>query len=129
MTQDLPSNPEEYDAWYRGRKPDPRAEAVQFEAWMEEYGLSENQLSKRIGRPRAYIQQRRALLRASPALVAAWETQQITWTHLREICVGAPDNPAAQEAALAMVIKRRKGRKALDPTAIRMFARGAASRA
>ena len=126
-TSDLPSDPRDYDRWFRDRKPDPRAEAEQFERWMEDLGLSENQLHKVTGRPRGYIQQRRALLHSCPEIIAAWDARQVSWTNVREILAGARDNLDAQRATLDMVIKRRKARRRVDASAIRMFARGAAS--
>jgi hypothetical protein len=49
---------------------DPLTEAITFEEWIAVNGLSEADVGEIIGRPRAYIAQRRALLRAALALIA-----------------------------------------------------------
>lgn len=129
MSLDLPLIPEAYDSWFSNLRPDPLVEAQQFEAWIGELAISEAELARRTGRPRAYIQQRRLLLRAAPEVLQAYLDKRITFTHLREICIGAPENQEAQRITMAMVIRRTAGRRTLDATAIRMFARGATHRA
>lgn len=126
-TSDLPTDPDEYDRWFRDRKPDPYAEGLQFEAWIEEFGISENQLHYRTGRPRDYINKRRKYVQGNPELKTALDGKQVTWSHVREILAGAPDDHEVQRVTLDMVVKRRKAKRRVDGDAIRMFARGAAS--
>jgi hypothetical protein len=57
------------DIRYGHREADPLTEAIAFEQWIAVSGLTEAELGERIGQPCAYIQQRRALLRAAIARI------------------------------------------------------------
>jgi hypothetical protein len=120
----LPERPEDFDAWYRSRKPDRLAEGERFEAWIDELQLSEAKLSEMIGRPRSYIQQRRALVHAAPEVQEAWRAGQINFTHAREIAEATNDLDV-QSKTLRMVLGRIAAKKPVTREAIVMFARGA----
>lgn len=71
-----------------------------YERIIAEQGISEAELARRLGRPRAYIQQRRLLAQAVPALQLALAAGEVSFTQARGICLGSGGDHAAQQATL-----------------------------
>jgi ParB/RepB/Spo0J family partition protein len=82
----------------------PWEEGAAFERMIVEQQISEAELARRMGKNRAYIQQRRALAAAAPAVIDALGSEQISQSMARGILAGAGDMHAAQSAAVANVI-------------------------
>src|SRR5438128_835689 len=85
---------------------DPVQEGAWFERVLQEHGLSEAQLARHIDRPRSYIQQRRALLRAAPIIQIAVQRRLLSFSQVRGVCAGAGDDHERQRRALQAVLRR-----------------------
>lgn len=79
-------------------------EAHAFHQLMIEFGLTQEQVSTRVGRSRSSVANTLRLLEASPALQSAVEEGRVTEGHGRAIC-GLAD-PAMQDELLAVVESR-----------------------
>jgi hypothetical protein len=105
----LPDTPdglrEFYDQQERAAMEQFFVEGERFAQWERE-GWSEAELSRRIGRPRAYIQQRKALYHAAPTVKAAFFEGKILLIHARQIAQVARGSYASQERALELLLVR-----------------------
>lgn len=89
-----------------------------FERIIQEMGISENALAKRLGKNRAYIQQRRSIATAAPEVVAALDSGAITFSQARAIATAAPGDEKAQEAAvMEMAELTKRGRRTTEADA------------
>lgn len=79
-----------------------------YERMIAEQGISEAELARRLARPRAYIQQRRAVASASPELQRALAAGELSFTHGRAICEGSGGDHAAQAAVVKESLRRIK---------------------
>jgi ParB family chromosome partitioning protein len=79
-----------------------------YERIIAEQQISEAELARRLGRARAYIQQRRKLAQACPELQQAYIGGQLGFTHVRAICDGSGGDHAVQQAVVAYEIKEIK---------------------
>ncbi len=86
----------------------PAEEGAAFEQLIAQQGISEAELSRMLGKSRGYIQQRRAIAQASPALIEHISAGALSLTHGRIIAQGAAGCPAAQDKATHEVKKRAK---------------------
>ncbi len=102
----------------------PAEEGAAFERLITELAISENELSKRLGKNRGYIQQRRAIAGAAPEVKAALASGTITTTHARAIALAAPKSHAIQRKALGTVTKRLTGGLRVDEETTRTLTEG-----
>ena len=88
----LPNNPHDLRLYYefieRQEVALVLAEGARFVEWSGPH-ISENQLSKLIGKSRGYIQQRKAVYLAHPSVFAAYQVGQITFSQMRMIAYRA----------------------------------------
>lgn len=77
-----------------------------YETIIQEAGISEAELARRLSRPRSYIQQRRALAKAAPEIAAAIAQGTLSIAQARGICAGAPGYHIAQIQALKDIKNR-----------------------
>lgn len=82
----------------------PVEEGAAYERLIKDLGVSENELSRLLGKPRTYIQTRRAIANAAPEIHQALATGTLSITHARAIAAGAPGDHASQAKAAAEVI-------------------------
>ena len=94
----------------------PAEEGAYFSRLLAELGISENELSKRLGKNRAYIQQRRAIASAAPEVLAALADGELTFSQARAIAQAAPGQPKAQAQALTKVRELTKSGKRVTET-------------
>lgn len=87
----------------------PADEGAAYERLIKELGISEAECARRTGKPRSYIQQRRAIANAAPEVKQAHAEGTITLTHARTIALAAPGDHKAQKKALASIVKRLAG--------------------
>lgn len=87
----------------------PADEGAAYERLIKDLGISEAECARRTGKPRSYIQQRRAIANAAPEVKAAHADGTITLTHARTIALAAPGDHKAQKKALATIVKRLAG--------------------
>jgi ParB/RepB/Spo0J family partition protein len=92
----------------------PQEEGASFERLISELGISEAELSRRLGKNRGYIQQRRALATAPAALQQAFAAGKVTLSHIRGILAGAPDRPDDQTAALDAALRMLEYKKVTE---------------
>ena len=78
----------------------PLDEGMSFERIVQERGMSEAKLAKRIGKSRGYIQQRRAVARAHEEVIQSLRNGAITFTQARTIAQSGDGDYAAQKHAL-----------------------------
>jgi ParB family chromosome partitioning protein len=81
----------------------PIEEGKGFERIIQELGISEAELARKLGKNRAYIQQRRAIATAAPEVIAALSENAITFSQARAIAQAAPGEEKAQKQALTKV--------------------------
>jgi hypothetical protein len=106
MDPDTPT-PDRLRAFYRRRMSlDPIAEGMVFEQVLRAWGMSEAQLALELDVPRAYIQQRRLLVRASRLVRIGVRRKLISFSQARGICLGAPDDRKAQHRAFQIIHAR-----------------------
>jgi len=74
-----------------------------YEQIIADEGISEAELSRRLGRPRSYIQQRRQVASAALEIAEALAKGEISFTQARGICTGAGGDVEAQRHALEKV--------------------------
>ena len=91
-------------------------EGAYYNRLMAELGISENELSKRLGKNRAYIQQRRAIASAAPEVLAALASSELTFSQARAIAQAAPGQTKAQSQALTKVRELVKNGKRVTET-------------
>jgi ParB family chromosome partitioning protein len=82
----------------------PLEEAQAYRQLMEDFGLTQEQVAKRVGKSRVAIANTLRLLRASEAVKRALLAGDIREGHARALLT--LDNEEAQEAALAVVVKQ-----------------------
>jgi ParB/RepB/Spo0J family partition protein len=75
-------------------------EGYAYERLIVELGISENELAKRLGKNRSYIQQRRALARSAPEVQQALAEGKLTLSQARAIAQAAPGDHKSQQKAL-----------------------------
>lgn len=92
----------------------PVEEGIAYERMASELNISEAELSRRLGKNRAYIQQRRAIGRAAPEVQQALVDGTLTFSQARGLCIGAADNIKAQLAALKTVRDQLKHGRRVD---------------
>lgn len=83
----------------------PIEEGAAYERLIKELGISENELSKRLSKPRTYIQVRRALAASAPEIHQAIAAGTLTITHARAIAAGAPGDHVSQATATKEVLE------------------------
>lgn len=82
-----------------------------YERIIAEQGISEVRLAERLGRSRGYVQQRRRIASAAPALQEAVTSGVLGFTHARAICEGAGGDHAIQTSVVEYALKEiRAGR-------------------
>lgn len=86
----------------------PIEEGAAYERLINELGVSENELSKRLSKPRTYIQTRRAIANAAPEIHEALTAGTLSLTHARAIAAGAPGDHASQAIAATEVVEMVK---------------------
>lgn len=86
-------------------------EGAAFERMIAELGVSEAELARRMGKNRAYIQQRRALASAAPELCQALADESISFGIARGIIAGAGGDLAVQRAGVKAVLTELKAGK------------------
>ena len=79
-----------------------------YERLIAEQGISEAELARRLSRPRAYIQQRRMLAGAAPAVQAAIVAGEISFTQARGVCEGSGGDHAVQAQVVSEIAKERR---------------------
>lgn len=85
---------------------------------IDELQISEAELSRRLSKNRAYIQQRRALASAAPEVIAALESGVLTFSQARAIAQAAPGQAKTQAAALKLLAdKQRVGQRVTEDDA------------
>lgn len=84
-------------------QPDEEGEA--FELAINELGISEAELARRLGVGRTYIQQRRALVDAAEEVREAFTEGRITFSQVRGILSGAGADKGIQAQSLAGVLR------------------------
>ncbi len=90
----------------------PIEEGVAYERLIADLKLSEAELARRLGKNRAYIQQRRAIAHAAPEVIAALDEGAITFSQARAIAQAAPGEAKAQKAALTKLAElTRQGKR------------------
>lgn len=87
----------------------PVEEGRYFNRLIEELAISEAELARRLGKNRAYIQQRRAIAGAAPEVVTALDEGQLTFSQARAIAQAAPGDAKAQKQALTKIGGWQKG--------------------
>lgn len=75
-----------------------------YEKMIAELGISEAKLAEKLGRPRAYIQQRRMLAAACPELQTAVTSSELGFTQARAICLGSGGDHTVQAAVTAYAL-------------------------
>lgn len=98
-------------------------EGAIFNRLIQELGISEVQLAKRLGRSRGNIQQKRAIASADPAIHTAVQEGRITFTVARTIIGAAPGHAKLQVKALKAVQDRLKVQK-LSEADVKRIAEG-----
>lgn len=89
-----------------------------FNRIITELNISEAELARRLGKNRAYIQQRRAIAGAAPEVVAALDAGAITFSQARAIAAAAPGDEKAQKAAvLKMAELTKQGKRTTEAEA------------
>lgn len=91
----------------------PWEEGQAFERIISGRGWSEAELSRRMGKNRAYIQQRRALATATPELCQALAEDAISFGVARGIIAGSAGDLAVQKAGLKAVLADIKAGKSV----------------
>jgi ParB/RepB/Spo0J family partition protein len=86
----------------------PIEEGTAYERMIREWQISEAELARRLGKNRAYIQQRRAIADAAPEVIEALDKEQITFSQARAIAQAAPGQAKAQKAALTKIAELTK---------------------
>jgi ParB/RepB/Spo0J family partition protein len=86
----------------------PIEEGTAYERMIREWQISEAELARRLGKNRAYIQQRRAIADAAPEVIEALDKEQITFSQARAIAQAAPGQAKAQKAALTKLAELAK---------------------
>lgn len=83
----LPDSPEQLRLYYEFQERQEVAFVLAEGARFVEWGasMSENALSKLVGKSRAYVQQRKAVYLAHPAVFAAYQTRRLTYSQMRAI--------------------------------------------
>jgi ParB-like chromosome segregation protein Spo0J len=114
--------PDQLREVYRAIQLDPLDEGYWFEEIMHAWGLSEAQLALHLDKPRAYIQQRRLLLRASPAVQVGVHNKLISFSQARGICLGAPRDREAQRRAFQLIHRRLEAGERLTERQCRTLA-------
>lgn len=79
-----------------------------YERIIAERGISEAELAKKLSRPRSYIQQRRALARATPEVQQAYAQGKLSFTAVRGICDGSGGDHEVQKATVASALRALK---------------------
>lgn len=100
----------------------PWEEGAAFERMISELGISEAELARRLGKNRAYIQQRRALAGAAPELQEALASEAISFGMARGILAGGAGDLAAQRAGLDAVKGQIKAGKPVTEATARKLA-------
>lgn len=100
----------------------PWEEGEAYERMITELGISEAELARRLGKNRAYIQQRRALAGAAPELIQALSTDAITFGMARGLIAGSGGDQAAQAAATATIAAVVAAGKPMDENKARKAA-------
>ena len=113
--------PEWLSRMYRRIALDPVREGRWFESVIERWGMSENQLAMQLGKPRAYVSQRRALARGSRAVHVALRYGVITFSQARGICTVVTDRNR-QRRLLHIVIRRLRAGEQLTEQQCRNLA-------
>jgi ParB/RepB/Spo0J family partition protein len=104
-------------------------EGAAFERMITGQKISEAELARRMGKNRAYIQQRRALASAAPTLIKALSDpdSRMTFAMARGIIAGAgASNVAGQSAGVAAVLDALKVGKPMDEAKAKIVAADAA---
>jgi ParB family chromosome partitioning protein len=78
----------------------PIEEGTAYERMIREWGISEAELARRLGKNRGYIQQRRAIAGAAPEILQALDAEAITFSQARAIALAAPGEVKIQQQAL-----------------------------
>lgn len=100
----------------------PWEEGTAFEKMLADQQISEAELARRMGKNRAYIQQRRALAGAAPALIEALAGEDITQSMARGILAGAGDLHAAQQIAVKEVRNQLDKNRPVNEAAAKQIA-------
>lgn len=96
----------------------PIEEGTAYERMIREWQISEAELARRLGKNRAYIQQRRAIAGAAPEVIQALDNAQITFSQARAVAQAAPEEPKIQKQALTLIISRlAQGRQVTEKEA------------
>ena len=89
-----------------------------FNRIITELNISEAELARRLGKNRAYIQQRRAIAGAASEVVAALDSGAITFSQARAIAAAAPGDDKAQKAAVTKLAElTRQGKRTTEAEA------------
>lgn len=97
----------------------PAEEGTAYERLISELQISEAELARRLGKNRAYIQQRRAVAQACPEVLQALATEAISFSQARAIAQAAPGLAKAQQAALKAIGLTKSGRSTTEADARR----------
>lgn len=100
----------------------PWEEGAAFERMIAELGISEAELCRRMGKNRAYVQQRRALAGAAPELQQALADESISFGVARGIIAGASGDHEVQRGALEAVRATLKSGKPVKEDGARKVA-------
>jgi ParB family chromosome partitioning protein len=100
----------------------PIEEGAYFNRLITELAISEAELARRLGKNRAYVQQRRAIAQAVPEVVQALDQGAITFSQARAIAQAAPGQASAQKQALTRLADLTKNGKRTTETEARAAA-------
>lgn len=100
----------------------PWEEGQAYERMIAELDISEAELSRQMGKNRAYIQQRRALANAAPELCQALADGKLNFAVVRGIIAGAAGNHDVQRQATELAIRQVTGGVVLDESRARKLA-------
>lgn len=92
----------------------PVEEGIAYERLAKELGISESELSRRMGKNRAYVQQRRAIGRAAPEIQQALTSGELTFSQVRGLCLGSADNHKVQLATLKKLRDLKKNGRQIN---------------
>lgn len=86
----------------------PLEEAEAYLAMLNDLGIAEAELARRVAKSRGYVQQRLAIARAAPAVKQSLGNGSITLVIARALAQGAPGAHTPQEQALKLVLDNLK---------------------
>ncbi len=83
----------------------PLEEALAYQHLVEDFGLSQTEVARRVGKSRVAVTNTMRLLQASPRIQAALAERHITEGHARALL--GLDSPVQQDAALRIVVEQQ----------------------